>query len=175
MPEPTAAHRLDLGGHASRVLFSDFVTAKAEKRETEILREVAMEIKGGCLCGAVRYSATAEPAFSAVCYCRDCQRFTGSAFGTLVGIPKAALKVDGTPKTFSGLGGSGKPILRHFCPECGSSIAEEPATRPGLIILNVGTLDDPAPVTPTREIFCDDALSWVHLGGDMQRFSKSPH
>jgi hypothetical protein len=97
------------------------------------------ELKGGCLCGAVRYTTTAEPVMSGVCHCRDCQRFTGSAFGILVGVPKEALTIDGTMKTFTSLGGSGKPILRHFCPECGSSIAEEPGTRPGLVILNVGT------------------------------------
>ena len=133
-----------------------------------------MELKGGCLCGAVRYAATAEPVFSAVCHCRDCKRFTGSAFGALVGVPKTALKIEGAPKTFSSLGGSGKPILRHFCPQCGSSIAAEPAALPGLIILNLGTLDEPAALTPTRQIFCDDALPWVHLGGDMQRFAKMP-
>jgi hypothetical protein len=132
------------------------------------------ELKGGCLCGAVRYTTTAEPVMSAVCHCRDCQRFTGSAFGALVGVPKEALTIDGTMKTFTSLGGSGKPILRHFCPECGSSIAEEPGTRPGLVILNVGTLDDPKSVTPAREIFCDDALPWVQVTGDMLRFAKAP-
>jgi hypothetical protein len=132
------------------------------------------EIKGGCLCGAVRYRANAEPAPSTVCHCRDCQKFTGSAFGILVGVPKEALTIDGRWKTFSSLGGSGLPILRHFCPECGSSIAEEPGTRPGLVILNVGTLDDPSWVKPSREIFCDDALPWVQLSGGIQRFTKRP-
>jgi len=39
-----------------------------------------MEIKGGCLCGAVRYTAQADPTSATVCHCRDCQKFTGSAF-----------------------------------------------------------------------------------------------
>ena len=37
---------------------------------------------------------------------------------------KEAVTIEGTLKTFSSLGGSGNPILRHFYPECGSSIAE---------------------------------------------------
>jgi len=101
-----------------------------------------MEIKGGCLCGAVRYTAEADPTSASVCHCRDCQKFTGSAFAVLVRVTKEAVSIEGTPKTFTSLGGSGNPILRHFCPECGSSIAEEPGTRPGMIILNVGTFDD---------------------------------
>ena len=32
-----------------------------------------MEIKGGCLCGAVRYTAEADPTSATVCHCRDCQ------------------------------------------------------------------------------------------------------
>ena len=130
------------------------------------------ELRGGCLCGAVRYSTTAEPVTSGVCHCRDCQKFTGSAFGALVYVPKETLMLEGTTKTFTSPGGSGKPMLRHFCPECGSSIAQEPGTRPGIVVLNIGTLDDPKSITPAREIFCDDALPWVQMIGDMPRFPK---
>ena len=129
-----------------------------------------MEITGGCLCGAVRYSVEADPTSATVCHCRDCQKFTGSAFATLVRANKAALAL----KTFSSIGGSGNPILRHFCPECGSSIAEEPGTRPGVVILNVGTFDDPSIAKPGREIFRNDALPWVEVHGEIPRFAKRP-
>ena len=122
-----------------------------------------MEIKGGCLCGAVRYTAEADPTSATVCHCRDCQKFNGSAFAALVRVAKEAVTIEGTLKTFSSIGGSGNLILRHFCPECGSSIAEEPGTRPGFIILNVGTFDQPAVAKPGREIFRDDALPWVEV------------
>ncbi len=92
----------------------------------------------------------------------------------MVAVPKDELTITGTMKTFSSLGGSGKPILRHFCPECGSSIAEETENAPGRVVLNIGTLDDPKSVTPAFEIFCDDALHWVQTTGDMKRFDKRP-
>jgi hypothetical protein len=82
--------------------------------------------------------------------------------------------IEGTLKTFSSIGGSGNPILRHFCPECGSSIAEEPGTRTGMIILNVGTFDDPTVAKAGREIFRDDALPWVEVHGEIPRFAKRP-
>ena len=131
-------------------------------------------ITGGCLCGAVRYTAEAEAASATVCHCRDCQKFTGSVFAALIMVPKAVLTLTGPVKTFTGVGGSGKPILRHFCPECGSSIAEEPGTRPGMVILTVGTFDDPSVATPAREIFRDDAVPWVQVQGDIPRFAKAP-
>jgi len=133
-----------------------------------------MEIKGGCLCGTVRYTAEADPTSATVCHCRDCQKFTGSAFAALVLATKEAVTIEGALKTFSSIGGSGNPILRHFCPECGSSIAEEPGTRPGMIILNVGTFDDPTVAKAGREIFCDDALPWVEVHGEIPRFAKRP-
>ena len=131
-------------------------------------------VSGGCLCGAVRYTAEADAISATVCHCKDCQKFTGSVFATLVLLPKEALSVTGAWKTFTSLGGSGKPILRHFCPECGSSLAEEPGTRPGAVILNVGTFDDPTAVKPAREIFRDDAVPWIEVHGDIPRFAKYP-
>ena len=133
-----------------------------------------MEIKGGCLCGAVRYIAEAEPTSAAVCHCRDCQKFTGSAFAALVRVLKEAMTIEGALKTFSSIGGSGNPILRHFCAECCSSIAEESAMRPDTIVLNVGTFDDPTVAKPGREIFHDDALPWIEVHGEIPRFAKRP-
>ena len=54
-----------------------------------------MEIKGGCLCGAVRYTAEADPTSATVCHCRDCQKFTGSAFAALVRVTREALTIEG--------------------------------------------------------------------------------
>jgi hypothetical protein len=133
-----------------------------------------MEIKGGCLCGAIRYTAKADTLSATICHCRDCQKFSGSAFAALVRVPRENLAIEGAPKTFSSLGGSGNPILRYFCPECGSSIAEQPGMRPEIIVLNVGTLDDPSIAKPAREIFCDAALPWVAVHGDIPRFAGRP-
>jgi hypothetical protein len=70
----------------------------------------------------VRYTAHAGPALVGVCHCRDCQKFTGSAFGFLVGLPRAAFEIEGVLKTFTKPADIGRPIVRRFCPECGSSI-----------------------------------------------------
>ncbi len=131
-------------------------------------------IEGGCLCGRVRYSATAEPTFVSVCHCTDCQRFGGSAFATVVGVPAPALRVSGTLKTFTKTGSSGKPIHRRFCPECGSGILDEAEALPGIAMLYGGTLDDPSWVKPRSEVYCMSAQPWVQLGGDMKRFAKMP-
>ena len=77
------------------------------------------QITGGCLCGKVRYSTNAEPAFVGVCHCRDCQKFSGSAFAIVVAVPEQALSVEGQLSAFSKPGDSGQAIERRFCPVCG--------------------------------------------------------
>ena len=132
------------------------------------------EIKGGCLCGQVRYRADGEPRFVGVCHCTDCQKFSGSPFSTVIGMSRSSVEVSGTLKTFTKNGSSGQPIHRHFCPECGSSVMDEADALAGIAMIGTGTLDDPSWVRPGAEIFCDSAQPWVELGGEMQRFSGAP-
>jgi len=131
-------------------------------------------IEGGCLCGTVRYRADAEPVFIGVCHCTDCQHFTGSAFSTVMALPVSSLKIAGTLKTFSKSGDTGKSMHRRFCPECGSGITDEADAMPGLVMINVGTLDDRSWVKPQSEVYCDSAQPWVQLHGEQQRFGKMP-
>jgi hypothetical protein len=133
-----------------------------------------MRIEGGCLCGKVRYSADAEPAFVGVCHCKNCQKGIGSAFATVVALPKAALSLAGNLKTFNDRGDSGKTLYRRFCPECGASVIDEAEAMPGVVMILSGTLDDTSWVKPTMEIFLDSAQPWVKLEGDQQRFAKMP-
>ena len=133
-----------------------------------------MQISGGCLCGQVRYKAEAEPAFVGVCHCRNCQKQGGSAFSIVVAIPKPALSIEGSPKTYADRGDSGKVLNRSFCPECGSSLFDEAEAMPNVAMIQAGTLDDASWVKPTMEIFCDSAQPWVQLGGDRRRFPRMP-
>lgn len=132
-----------------------------------------LHASGGCLCGKVRYTVQAEPVFHALCHCRDCQRFTGSAFVSAIQVPRDGVHVEGELRTVDITGGSGQIIRRHFCPQCGSSVFGEPFLRPGMINVMAGTLDDPSVFHPTAEIFCDDAFSWLHEDEERKRFSRS--
>ena len=120
-------------------------------------------ITGGCLCGKIRYTTDAAPKYVSVCHCRDCQKFTGSAFATVIALPKSALAVTGALKGFTKRGDSGKPIERLFCPDCGTSVLDEAEAVPGVVMIAAGTLDDPSWVKPTVEIYCGSAQPWVRF------------
>jgi hypothetical protein len=137
-------------------------------------QEGRMKIEGGCLCGKVRYSADAEPIFTGVCHCTNCQKGTGTAFNVVVALPKPALSINGTLKSFEGHGDSGKATYRRFCPECGSGLIDEAEVMPDVVMIMAGTLDDRSWLKPAMEIFCDSAQPWVNLGGERPRFPKMP-
>jgi hypothetical protein len=131
-------------------------------------------VTGGCLCGQVRYTASGDPAFSGLCHCRNCQRYTGSAFETVVGFPASAVSVQGTLKTYNDTGDSGKQVYRRFCPNCGSGVIAEAEAMAGVTLILAGTLDDPSGYNPAMEIYCASAQPWTNETGARQRFEKMP-
>jgi hypothetical protein len=132
------------------------------------------EMRGGCLCGQVRYSATAEPAFVAVCHCKNCQKQAGTAFSVNVGIPKSAMSIQGRLKTYHDRGDSGQPVLRNFCPECGSPISSDVAVMPQMTFIKAGTLDDTSWLEPKMHVYCDSAQHWTAIPEGSQTFAKMP-
>src|SRR6516162_4038706 len=107
-----------------------------------------VSITGGCLCGKVRYNADTDSIITGLCHCHNCQKASGSAFTITVSVPQPTLNVQGELNTYEYKGDSGKPIYRRFCPTCGSAVFDESGMAPGLLNLQVGTLDDPSWVKP---------------------------
>ena len=133
------------------------------------------EIKGGCLCGNVRYESAEQALMSAACHCTHCQKQSGSAFSVNLIVPAAAFKVSGeTLATFNDVGTSGLPVMRHFCNNCGSPIHTELDAMPGVVVIKAGTLDDPSWVRPQVNMWCSSAQPWVPMAEGIARFEKSP-
>ncbi len=130
---------------------------------------------GGCSCGAIRYTCTAEPYVSYVCHCTACQKRTASAFGISIQVPADGLTIDkGTPKTRIRIADSGNQLIQHFCGDCGSSLFGTSAARKHITVVYAGTLDDPSWVPIMANIWADSALPWVTMAPDTERFAKAP-
>ena len=81
-----------------------------------------MKATGGCLCGAVRYEIDGEALFMGFCHCRDCQKATGAGHAPGMSFRRRSVRISGETRTFAVIGSSGRPMPRHFCPACGSSL-----------------------------------------------------
>lgn len=134
------------------------------------------KIRGGCLCGGVRYEADAEPLMVAVCHCATCQKNTGSAFSVNLGMPEKSVKFTGESlATYADhTGASGKPFFRRFCSRCGSPISGHGEAYSGVVFIKGGTLDDPSWIAPDAHIWCAEKQPWVLLGDTIAALPGNP-
>jgi hypothetical protein len=133
------------------------------------------KLDGRCLCGAVSYSCDAEPAFTAICHCRDCQRQTGTAFSIIVGVPASSFKLDGELSSYSTVGDDhGQETERSFCPSCGSPVVSSSVALPGVAIIKAGTLDDTSWLEPQLEVWGRSAQPWVGQAEGRPRLQRGP-
>jgi hypothetical protein len=133
---------------------------------------MATRATGGCRCGTVRYECTADSIAMSFCYCRDCQRSSGSAFGSFVLIPPGSLQLkNGQPKRYAAKTDSGRTLTREFCVECGSPLF---AWTENIFAVTAASLDDPAGVQPSMAIWLDSAQPWAPIPSHLERFAKNP-
>jgi hypothetical protein len=135
----------------------------------------AFPVEGGCQCGAVRYRVKAAPMGVYACYCKDCQRFSGTTHtlsmvmkvgdvelirGKLIGFDKAA--------------DSGRTVRMLGCGACGTKIWNEPLSATHLVIVKPGTLDDASWARPVGSIWTDRTLPWVEIDRSHPHFAGQP-
>ncbi|MEM7541121.1 MAG: GFA family protein [Pseudomonadota bacterium] len=132
-------------------------------------------VTGGCGCGAVRYEFCDEPVLTLNCHCRDCQRASGSAYGSFLIVWQATFKMLGaTPKYYAKVSDGGNAVERGFCAECGSPVTILEPHRPKLIFLHAGSLDDPSQHQPAMDIFTESAHAWDLLDPNREKFPGMP-
>jgi hypothetical protein len=98
------------------------------------------------------------------CHCRDCQRQTGSAFVVNALIETDRIEVaSGAPEPTRMPTDSGRVHDVYRCPECRTALWSDYGGRPALRFVRVGTLDEPAALTPDVHIYTRSKLPWVGL------------
>jgi hypothetical protein len=138
--------------------------------------EMAKKYQGRCACGAVKFEFDTDPTFIADCYCKDCQKSSGSAMATFFGVPNADFKlIGGEPKSFHYIAESGKGLDRNFCPICGARVySNNLESFPGMVFVTIGSLDQPDGVEPKLEMFTKRRLKWTKPL-DVPQFPSMPH
>lgn len=134
-----------------------------------------MKLTGRCYCGELRYEAEGAPLFQAQCHCRECQYLSGGAENVFMAMPADGFRyVQGQPKTFSR---SDLPdaVSREFCADCGTQIITRTPRNPQMVILKVGTLDDPSQFHgPQAAIWTADKQPWHIVPEGVPAFERFP-
>ena len=136
---------------------------------------MSIDLTGGCACGRVRYRTTAPPVFSAICYCRECQRSTGAAASPLLAVPRDGFRYDsGEPRSREYTADSGNLVRHFFCGECGCQIAGVSDGYPDVVTVRLGSLDSPVSFEPSFQVYCANAPAWMPLPEAGRRFERLP-
>jgi len=116
-----------------------------------------------CACGAIKFEFDTDPTFVADCNCKDCQRASGGAMATWFGVPEDDFTLTkGNPKSFHYTADSGHGLDRNFCPDCGARLFTNHLEGfPGLVFVQIGSLDSSGGIAPKMEIFNKRRLKWT--------------
>jgi hypothetical protein len=117
----------------------------------------AGRLRGGCFCGAVRYSFDAVVE-SSVCHCTSCRRVVGAVAVAWVGVPRTSLRFDSDAELTSFSSSEG--VVRQFCARCGTHVTYQRLDEPETVDVTTASLDNPALVPPDRHIWVCDAVEW---------------
>jgi len=118
------------------------------------------QFEGSCLCGAVRFVASGQPESVVWCHCESCRKHSGAPVSVFVAFRRDAYAVtEGQITRFNSSPGR----WRGFCARCGSTLTCE-GERSNEIHFHIGAFRDAAQLQPTRHIFPEERLPWLHLG-----------
>ena len=133
-------------------------------------------LRGGCLCGAVRYETEAEPIFAGLCHCRDCLKATGAGFAPYMGFKLADLRISGETTRYTNLTDDGRPTSRLFCPICSTIMFGDGGEddTSGILTLYAGTLDDPNLFHPREIIFARSRPHWAVALDHLPTYETNP-
>jgi hypothetical protein len=124
------------------------------------LRSMSDQFEGSCLCGAIRFVATGQPESVVWCHCESCRKHSGAPVSVFVAFKQDAYVVtEGQITKFNSSPGR----WRGFCARCGSTLTCE-GERSSETHFHVGAFRDAAQLQPTRHIFPEERLPWLHLG-----------
>lgn len=131
-------------------------------------------IEGGCLCGAVRYKASAAPLVVRACWCRVCQFFAAGNATINLAFPTDAVAITGELRDYASTADSGRKMHRRFCPTCGVHLFSAAEERPQMLVVRAGTLDDPSIAAPQAAIWTRSAPAWAHIDPELPHFDGQP-
>jgi len=131
----------------------------------------AIEVyEGGCLCGAVRYRALAPYLRCMICHCEQCRKHSGSPCLSFVHFPADSFSWIGEePRRYR----SSAFAERGFCKKCGSTLSMHEEILADRVQIALGSLDDPAAVTPDDHVWTKSRISWFETRDELPRFPES--
>jgi hypothetical protein len=122
--------------------------------------------RASCRCGQLVALCEGEPVRISVCHCLACQQRCGSPFAEQARFPADKVSVSGDSRQWVRIADSGKAVVYHFCPECGSTVWYQGGPMPEAIAVPVGAFADPGFPRPRFSVWEARKHPWVTIAVD---------
>jgi hypothetical protein len=123
-------------------------------------------VRGGCLCGGVRYEVTAPFLRANHCHCSRCRKHTGAAASAQGRVPFAAFRLINGGELVAVFRPPGGGMSKAFCRTCGSSLFGGSWPEGPEVSIRLGTLDDDPGIAPQFHNYVADAPRWLPVPDD---------
>lgn len=131
-------------------------------------------LKGGCLCGAVRFEISGKLRTFLHCHCRRCRKATGTGHASnLILEPESVRWLSGEDLLASYSVPEAKRFRTVFCAVCGSPL---PRVAPdmSMALVPAGSLDEEPVSKPVGRIFWDSRAGWSCDQGELPAWAEYP-
>lgn len=129
--------------------------------------------KGGCLCGAVRYTLADTPTSYGACHCNMCRRWSGGVeFGVQLKPGAVSFEQDDDLRVYT----SSDWAERGFCGVCGSSLfwrLTAPGPMQGMLALSAGSLDSLEGLSFDAEVYIDHKPESYAFAGERKQMTEA--
>ena len=133
--------------------------------DTSVAPSSHSPLRGGCLCGEVRFEITTPLISAGYCHCTHCQRRTGTGSSANGRVPRDGFRLlhgEGELRSFTPPAG----VPKLFCGRCGSALFSGDPSSDSEIAVRLGTLDRDPGIRPQYRQFVDSAAPWEPVPDD---------
>ena len=123
-------------------------------------------LTGKCACGKVSFEVNQPLIGAAYCYCKRCQRRTGTGV-SVTGLtqPGSFTITEGVESVHGYEPGDGG-FDKYFCEECGGHLYTSHPENPDILAIRMGALDQDPGIRPLAHQFTDYAAPWFPVPDD---------
>lgn len=125
-------------------------------------------IKGGCICGAVRFEIQKVAALTH-CHCSVCRKESGASFATFAHVRGRDFRFVGSTDLINPGYEWAPGHARRFCSRCGSPA---PLEMTGMVSVPAGLLEDDPGLRASMHMFTSSKAPWVELNDDLPKYEK---
>lgn len=131
----------------------------------------SITLHGGCLCGAISYTATGEEKRFYHCHCSRCRKVTGTGHASNLFVEGALSWHSGKELLTSFVPPGATRFRNRFCSICGSRMPRYDEGY-GTVFIPAGSLDTAPSMRPEARIFFGSRAPWSCGGTGIPEYDE---